>query len=155
MAGDNPVKKLNRRGALAAGAAGMAALAWAPDAIADMAEVEELARRLIGKATPKEGKLRLKLKDVAESGANEPIGVSIDSPMTPSDYIKAIHVMAEANPYPVVASWYLTPRSGRAEVNFRMRLAKTQSVRAYAVASDGTVWMARQEIKVTIGGCGG
>ena len=55
----------------------------------------------------------------------------------------------------MVASWYLTPRSGRAEVSFRMRLAKTQVVRAYAVTSDGQVWLARQEVKVTIGGCGG
>ncbi len=155
MAGGKPVNTVNRRKILASGAAGMAALALAPDVLAQVGEADELARQLMGKFTPKDGKIRIKLKDVAESGANEPIGITVDSPMTPADHIKAIHVLAEANPFPVVASWYFSPRSGRAEVNFRMRLAKTQSVRAYAVASDGTVWMTRQEVKVTIGGCGG
>ncbi|OAN54086.1 hypothetical protein A6A04_12645 [Paramagnetospirillum marisnigri] len=122
---------------------------------ADAAETEEAARKLMGKFAAKEGRVHLKIKDTAESGAFEPIGVVVDSPMTPADHVKAIHVLAEGNPYPVVASWYLTPRSGRAEVNFRMRLAKTQFLRAYAVTSDGAVWMDRQEIKVTIGGCGG
>ncbi|WP_239988653.1 thiosulfate oxidation carrier protein SoxY [Paramagnetospirillum kuznetsovii] len=148
---------LSRRRILAAGAAGATAIALAPfaSARADSMETDELARQLMGRFTAKEGKVRLKIKETAESGANEPVGVVVDSPMTPADHVKAIHILAEGNPYPVVASWYLTPRSGRAEVNFRMRLAKTQVVRAYAVTSDGTVWMDKQEVKVTLGGCGG
>ena len=118
-------------------------------------EADDLARQLMGPFNAKTGKVHLKLKEIAESGANEPIGVVVDSPMTADDHVKAIHVLAEGNPYPVVASWYLTPRSGRAEVNFRMRLAKSQVVRAYAVTSDGSVWVARQDVKVSIGGCGG
>jgi len=146
---------LSRRHLLATGAAAVAASALAPPARAQAVDADGHARKLMGPFTAKEGRVHLKIKDVAESGTNEPVGVSVDSPMTPADYVKAIHVLAEGNPYPVVASWYLTPRSGRAEVNFRMRLAKTQMVRAYAVLSDGSVWMTRQEVKVTIGGCGG
>jgi len=144
---------LNRRQTLAAGAALVAATLVPPAAHAE--DADELARGLMGQFTAREGKVHLRIKEVAESGTNEPIGISVDSPMTAADHVKAIHVLAEGNPYPVVASWYLTPRSGRAEVNFRMRLAKTQTVRAYAVTSDGQVWLARQEVKVTIGGCGG
>ncbi len=150
-----PYCALSRRHLLAAGAAAAAASALPNPALAEPQEADQLARKLMGPVTAKEGRVQLKIKDVAESGANEPVGVVVDSPMTPADHVKAIHVLAEGNPYPVVASWYLTPRSGRAEVNFRMRLAKTQVVRAYAVLSDGSVWMARQEVKVTIGGCGG
>ncbi|EME70031.1 hypothetical protein H261_10129 [Paramagnetospirillum caucaseum] len=118
-------------------------------------EADALARALMGPFKAKDGKIRLKMRDVAASGASEPITVSVDSPMTAADHVKAIHVLAEGNPYPVVSSWHLTPRSGRAEISFRMRLAKTQTVRAYAVTSDGEVWIARQEVTVTIGGCGG
>ncbi|CAA7626742.1 Predicted secreted protein (fragment) [Candidatus Terasakiella magnetica] len=149
------VDVLNRRQMLAAGAMGAAIAVLPHPASAQTQDVDALARELMGKVTPKEGKVRLKIKEVPESGVNEPIGVSVDSPMLPNDYVAAIHVLAEGNPYPVIASWYLTPRSGRAEVNFRLRLAKSQVVRAYAVTSDGQVWVARQEVKVTIGGCGG
>ena len=145
------IPDISRRHLLAMGAAA----AMLPPLPAWADEADELARSLMGPFSAKEGKVRLKIKEIAESGANEPIGISVDSPMTPADHVTAIHVLAEGNPYPVVASWYLTPRSGRAEVNFRMRLAKTQVVRAYAVTSDGQVWLARQEVKVSIGGCGG
>ena len=149
------IPEFNRRRVLATGALGAAAalLPSAPPAMAD--EVDELARRLMGPFVAKEGKVQLKIKEIAESGASEPVGVVVNSPMTPADHVRAIHILAEGNPSPVVASWYLTPRMGRAEVNFRIRLAKTQVVRAYAVLSDGSVWVTRQEVKVTIGGCGG
>lgn len=145
--------KLNRRTLLAAGAAAAAGLGL--PATGHAQDADALARQLMGNAKPKEGRVKLKLRDMAASGASEPVTVSVDSPMTPADHVTAIHVLAEANPYPVVASWYLTPRSGKAEVSFRMRLAKTQTVRAYAVTSDGQVWLAKHDITVTIGGCGG
>ena len=37
----------------------------------------------------------------------------------------------------------------------RMRLAKTQNVIAVAKMKDGSVFMDKKEVKVTIGGCGG
>jgi len=37
----------------------------------------------------------------------------------------------------------------------RIRLAKTQNVTAVAKMNDGTVYMDKKQIKVTIGGCGG
>jgi sulfur-oxidizing protein SoxY len=147
--------KLNRRAVLAGSAAIAATAGLGAPLPAAAQDVEDLARKLMGPFKAKEGKIKLKMRDVAASGASEPITVSVDSPMTAADHVKAIHVLAEGNPYPVVSSWTLTPRSGRAEISFRMRLAKTQTVRAYAVTSDGGVWIARQDVTVTIGGCGG
>lgn len=145
---------LSRRGFIAAAGAGVVAVSALPrQAAATPQEADELVKKLLGGTQPKEGKVQLKLKDTAESGASEQIGVAVDSPMTAADHVKAIHIVSEQNPLPGVASWYFTPRSGRAEVTFRMRLAKTQVVRAYAVMSDGSVYTARQEIKVTVGGC--
>lgn len=136
----------------AAAVAGLAATMPFP-ALATPAEADDFAKKLLGNAQPKEGRVKLILKDVAESGSAEPITVAVDSPMSAADHVKAIHVVADGNPYPGVASWYFTPRSGKAEVSFRMRLAKTQVVRVYAVMSDGQVFVARQETKVTVGGC--
>ncbi|CAA7624327.1 thiosulfate oxidation carrier protein SoxY [Magnetospirillum sp. UT-4] len=143
----------SRRRVLAATGAGAAAAAMPRLAAATPQEADDMVKKLLGGAAAKEGKVQLRLKDIAESGAAEPVSVAVDSPMTAADHVKAIHVVAEGNPAPGVSSWFFTPRSGKAEIAFRMRLGKTQTVRAYAVMSDGSVWMAKQEIKVTIGGC--
>ncbi|MDD9923324.1 MAG: thiosulfate oxidation carrier protein SoxY, partial [Boseongicola sp.] len=61
----------------------------------------------------------------------------------------------ELNPRPAVAAIHLTPQSGVAFVATRMRMAKTQDIVAFAEMSNGDVFMAKTEVKVTIGGCGG
>ncbi|KAF0144794.1 MAG: sulfur oxidation protein SoxY, partial [Rhodospirillaceae bacterium] len=47
-----------------------------------------------------------------------------------------------------------TPRSGKASVTARMRLAQKQHVRALAVMSNGSAYVSRKEVNVTVGGCG-
>lgn len=146
--------EFGRRDFLAVAGAGMVAATMLPKtAAASPQDADDLVKKLIGGATAKDGKVKLVLKDVAESGGSEPIAVSVDSPMTDADHVKAIHIVSEGNPTAGVSSWHFTPRSGKAEVAFRMRLAKTQTVRAYAVMSDGSVYLAQREIKVTVGGC--
>ena len=68
---------------------------------------------------------------------------------------KAIHIVATANPQPGVATFRLTPLSGKAAVASRMRLQRTQDVITIAELSDGRFLMAKRTVKVTIGGCGG
>lgn len=156
----SPIDSMNRRqfltsaGTSLLAAAAIAALPRTATA-ATPAEVDDLIKKLSGGAVPKDGKVSLKLPQIAENGNTVPFTVVVDSPMTADNYVKTIHILAEANPVPSVASFHLTPRSGKAEVSMRMRLAKTQDIRALAVMSDGSVHMAKQEVKVTIGGCGG
>ncbi len=52
-------------------------------------------------------------------------------------------------------SYKFTPESGQAAASIRMRLAKTQNVIAVAEMSNGKLYTAKSEVKVTIGGCGG
>lgn len=111
--------------------------------------------KLTGGAAAKDGKVSLKLPEIAENGRTVPLTISVDSPMTGDNYVKAIHVVAEGNPSPDMASFHLTPDCGKAEVSTRVRLGKTQNIVAAAVMSDGSVFMAKQQVKVTIGGCGG
>jgi len=102
-----------------------------------------------------QGKVTVKLPEIAENGRTVPITVTVDSPMTDGDYVKSVHVVAEGNPNPEVISFNLSPAMGKAEVSTRMRLGKTQNVRAAAIMSDGSVFTGTKEVKVTIGGCGG
>ncbi len=66
-----------------------------------------------------------------------------------------MHIFSQKNPLPNVASFHFTSRSGKARASTRMRMAKTQDIVAVAEMSDGSVYMAKTEVKVTIGGCGG
>lgn len=124
-------------------------------ALATPATAEEALKKLIGNKPTKSGRVHLKLPPIAENGNTVPLTVSVDSPMTDKDYVKAIHLVADGNPRPDVASFYFSPMSGKPEVGTRMRLAKTQNVIAVAEMSDGTLYRASRNVKVTIGGCGG
>ena len=71
-----------------------------------------------------------------------PLTVTVESPMTAADHVKAIHVFNEKNPQPNVISVALGPRAGKASVATRIRLADSQKVVAIAEMSDGTFWTA-------------
>ncbi len=48
-----------------------------------------------------------------------------------------------------------TPLVPKAAAQLRIRLAQTQNVTVLAVMSNGDAYVAKKEVKVTIGGCGG
>jgi len=146
-----------RRG-FALGAAAAAAVAmWVGPVLAQSkpADVQALLKILMGDAKPGEGGVSIQLPDIAENGNTVPYGVTVESPMTETDFVKAVHILAPANPLPQVSSFFFTPQSGRAAVSGRMRLAQTQEVLAVAEMSDGTFSTGRRPVKVTVGGCGG
>jgi len=145
---------LGRR-TLSAGGLAAIALAMAPREL--RASPERARAWLLGKVkgAPVEGKLAIRAPEIAENGLAVPITVSVDAPMTAGSHVQAIYVAADGNPDPGAASWRLSPLAGRAEVQMRMRLAATQKVWAVAETSDGQVFIASREVKVTIGGCGG
>jgi sulfur-oxidizing protein SoxY len=145
-----------RRVLLAAGAGlvGATAAMLVRPAGATLQAAQELLKKLV-KAEPKAGKVKLTAPEIAENGNTVPIKIAVDSPMTDKDYVKAVHLLADGNPNPGVASFHFTPASGKAEVEVRIRMAQTQNLIAVAELSDGSVWSASREVKVTIGGCGG
>lgn len=124
-------------------------------AAADAAAVDEAIKKAIGDRQVQSGRITLDLPQIAENGNTVPIGFSVDSPMTDGDHVKAVHIFAEGNPLPAVATFHFTPMSGVAKASTRMRLAKTQNVVAVAEMSNGDVYRETVEVKVTIGGCGG
>jgi len=150
---------INRRQALglSAGAAvfAVAALRAAP-ALADAAETEAAIKEFTGGAVPEgPGKLTLDAPEIAENGNTVPISVSVESAMSGDDMVESVMILAEGNPNPGVATFNFTAMSGAAAATTRMRLAQTQNVIALAKMADGTFYMDKKEVKVTIGGCGG
>jgi len=119
------------------------------------AEVQSVLKTLIGDATPIGGKISLQLPEIAENGNTVPYSVTVESPMTETEFVKAVHILAPANPHLRVATFYFTSQSGKAAISSRMRLGQTQDVLAIAEMSDGRVYMSKRAVRVTVGGCGG
>jgi sulfur-oxidizing protein SoxY len=117
------------------------------------AEMQAAMRKVIGGATVRPGKVKLEIPPLIDNGNTVPLSVSVDSPMTEKEYVKAIHVFTEKNPQPNVLSVRLGPRAGRASVSTRVRLADTQTVHAVAELSDGSFWSGTAEVVVTLSAC--
>ena len=147
----------SRRQLLVSGGALVTVAATLPSrrAAADLSEMQAWRQSILGERTAEAGRIVIDLPEIAENGNTVPLTIEVDSPMTEEDHVQAVHVMTERNPDPQVATFYFTPRSGRAVVSTRIRLAESQTVHAVAEMSDGSVFAAEREVEVTIGGCGG
>ena len=99
------------------------------------------------------GRVKLTLPELAENGNVVSLTVAVDSPMTVSDYVKTIHIVADQNPLANIARFHLSPRSGRARVQSNIRLATTQTVTALAEMSDGSLWSGTSTVLVTLSAC--
>jgi len=115
--------------------------------------VEEAVRKITGGAPIKRGRVKLDAPALIENGNSVVLSVHVDSPMTEADHVKAIHVFAPKNPLPSMISVQLTPRSGRAQFTTRVRVADTQTLMAMAQMSDGSMWMDRVDVVVTLAAC--
>lgn len=133
----------------------LALVALAPAAARAVADgaLAEAIREAVGEAPIEDGGIVLRAPAVAENGGQVPVTVLVESPMTASDHVTAIHILAARNPTPGVASFHLTPLLARAEVQTRIRLAEEQRIIVLAQMSDGRVRRAVAEVRVTTGGC--
>ena len=118
-----------------------------PDAMA------EAIRKVVGTARPTEARVKLNVPPLVENGSTVPLMVSVESPMTEGDHVKAIHVFNEKNPQPNVFTARLGPRSGKAMVGTRIKLGDSQRIVAIAETSDGRVWSAGADVIVTLAAC--
>ena len=151
-------RRVSRRELLALFGAGTVAtmgISLAGPAFADTKAAAAAVSKLTGGKEQASDKIVLDTPQIAENGSTVPISITVDSPMTDKDSVKSVHLWADGNPIPNVASFHFTPMSGKAKVSTRVRLAKTQNLIAVAEISDGSFVIAKSEVKVTIGGCGG
>ena len=132
---------------VAAGLAGAAVVATGID-LAAAAPAAAAVAAFTGGRPAGEGGIVLGLPDTAEDGYVVPLAVSADGP------VRRIAVIAGDNPQPLVAVFHFTPRSGRAEVATRIRLARSQPVVAVAELADGSFRQVARQVTVVVGGCG-
>lgn len=147
---------LTRRQFVAAGAsaAAIAGFGIAP-AFASAEDAEKQLMEFAGGKTPETGKITLNAPEIAENGNTVPVAFDVESPMTADNHVQQVLVLADGNPRPGVATFHFSDMSGEASASTRIRLAKTQNVVAVAKMSDGSYFMDKKLVKVTIGGCGG
>ena len=144
----------SRRAFLQAGAVGLglAVIRVAP-ATATPAAMDEAIRKIVGSSRVSKGRVTLELPPLSENGNTVPLMVSVESPMTQAEHVRAIHIFTELNPQPNVASFRFGPRAGRARVSTRIRLANTQTVTAIGELSDGSFWSTSAAVVVTLAAC--
>ena len=143
---------MDRRRFLAGTAAAVIVLPLAPVSATQEAMAEAI-RKVVGTATPAEGRVKLDVPPLVENGNTVPLTVTVESPMTAADYVKAIHVFNEKNPQPNVLSARLGPLNGKAIVGTRIKLGDSQRIVAIAETSDGKFWIAGADVIVTLAAC--
>jgi sulfur-oxidizing protein SoxY len=120
-------------------------------------KVADTLQRLFGNRPlqPAGERVKIDAPMIAENGAVVPIKIDANLPMTANDYVEKVYVIADKNRRPLNATFSLTPDAGKASLATNVRLAATSDVRVIAEMSSGALYEAKQEVKVTVGGCGG
>ena len=93
--------------------------------------------------------IKLKAPAIAENGAVTPIKVDA----TAMSNVESIAIFATKNPMPLVCE-YTFGAGALGYVSTLIKMGQTMNVVAI-VKAGGQVYKAEQEVKVTIGGCGG
>lgn len=119
---------------------------WPKKAFTDK-DIKVVLKSLFGSdATTPSKAIKIDAPIQAESGLAVPITVSSTLPN-----IEGMAIIVENNPSPLAAS---VEGSGATKFRTRIKMGKSSPV-LVVVKSKGKLYSARQEIKVTSGGCGG
>jgi len=101
----------------------------------------------------REGRVRVDTPSLADNGHSVPLKISVESPMTAAEHVVSISLLSDRNPRPLIATYHLGPRAGRATVSTRVRLNGTQRLHAVAKLSDGSFWSGGANVIVTESAC--
>jgi sulfur-oxidizing protein SoxY len=124
------------------------AKAWPQNAFKEKDQAAVL-KELYGKTVAAvSDKINLDAPEIAENGAVVPIAITSTLPK-----VTGIVVLVLENPN-ILAAAYRIPDGTEAAAASRLKMAKTSKVVAI-VESDGKLFSATKEVKVTVGGCGG
>ena len=150
-------KQFSRRQVLGmGGAAVLLSSAWTSSLLASPKEARAKLAEFANGAAQEKGRVNILLPSLTMDGKRTRIQVHVESPMTDEDYVKAVHILAERNTEPEVASYHFTPMSGKCEFVTRLRVAKSQTIIVGAEMNDGSFYVAKARCKVArgAGGCG-
>ncbi len=147
------------KGSLGAGLAGIAAGAgllspqavfakWNKKAFTSK-KVDDAVKKLLGSSSmANSGAIKITAPPIAENGAE--VGITVQSSLPKVD---SMSILVEKNGQPLAANFSMASNTN-AFIRTRIKIGKTSNVHA-VVRSDGKLFTAKREVKVTIGGCGG
>jgi sulfur-oxidizing protein SoxY len=90
---------------------------------------------------------------VFPNGYSVPLALDIDSPMTETDHVRSVRVLAPRNPIIDVATFYFAPQRSEPRVSTRIRIAEPQHILAVAEMNDGALLTAKAWVEVATNGC--
>lgn len=96
--------------------------------------------------------IELTAPERAEDAAVVPVSIKTRTPQTPERFIKTISVILDNNPAPVAAVFHMTPDTGRADIETRVRVEQYTYLRAVVEMNDGALSMSTVYLKAS-GGC--
>lgn len=102
--------------------------------------------------TENSGVITLDAPARAEDPALVPIRIRAAFPQTEQHYIEEITVIIDRNPDPRAGVFTFSPRSGRADLELRLRIDQYSHVRAIARTNNGELHMVSRYVKAS-GGC--
>jgi len=122
---------------------------WNSKAFGSKTTEDALSNVFGSSSTTESSDIKLKAPAIAENGAVTPITVDA----TAISGVESIAILGSKNPMPLVCEYTFAP-AALGFVSTRIKLGQTMNVVAI-VKADGKLLKAEQEVKVTIGGCGG
>jgi sulfur-oxidizing protein SoxY len=94
----------------------------------------------------------LSVRNHPDNASVVPVLIQARIDQTPERYIKRVYLVIDENPSPFGVRFTLTPESGRADVETRVRMESSSPVRAIAELNDGSLWM-QSTMVYAAGGC--
>lgn len=100
------------------------------------------------------GHVTLDMPPMAEDGRYVPVIVQSDLPMNSDQYVKAVYLIVDHNPDPLVTVFHLTPALGPVQIQTRIKMKRSSWIRAVAETSSGELWADYLQVETTLNGCG-
>lgn len=143
-----------RRQAIVAGGAAVVCLCLPSSSRAQYSNtLQETISRYTKGVPVQEGRVRFEIAPLIDNGNSIPVEIEVQSPMTEQNYVRSIAIFNEKNPASETAYFYFRPANGIARVSTRIRLATSQWVTAVAGMSDGSFWIGKADVVVSIAAC--
>ena len=114
----------------------------------DAKALADAVRSIGATAVADSDQIQLKAPEIAENGAIVPVEITSGIPAT-----QTIYIIADKNPQPLVAIFDIAP-GVEPFISTRIKMGESSRVRVLVKAGN-KFYVVSQEVKVTIGGCGG
>jgi sulfur-oxidizing protein SoxY len=100
------------------------------------------------------GHVTLDMSAMAEDGRYVPVIIESDLPMTADNHVKAVYLVVDHNPDPLLTVFHMTPALGPVAIQTRIKMKRTSWIRAIAETSSGELWADYAKVETTLNGCG-